>query len=89
MLNETEMKRLRWRCTHRAQRELDLLLENFLEQCFSKLNPEQEAAFVILAEREDIELWQLLMGKRECRDPVQAQVLSLLRKAGTPGSDSH
>jgi succinate dehydrogenase flavin-adding protein (antitoxin of CptAB toxin-antitoxin module) len=81
MLNEAEMKRLRWRCTHRAQREIDLVLENFLDKCFSKLNSEQEAAFVILAELEDIELWQLLMGKRECQDPVQTQVLSMLRNA--------
>jgi succinate dehydrogenase flavin-adding protein (antitoxin of CptAB toxin-antitoxin module) len=79
MLNETEMKRLRWRCTHRAQREIDLLLENFLDKCLSKLSSEQETAFVVLAELEDIELWQLLMGKRECRDPVQRQVLSMLR----------
>ncbi|GHU35177.1 hypothetical protein AGMMS50256_29930 [Betaproteobacteria bacterium] len=81
MLNEAEMKRLRWRCTHRAQREIDLLLENFLDKCFSKLNAEQESAFVILAEMEDIELWQLLMGKRESQDHVQRQVLSMLRNA--------
>ncbi|MDR0378811.1 MAG: succinate dehydrogenase assembly factor 2 [Candidatus Accumulibacter sp.] len=74
------MKRLYWRCTHRAQHELDLLLENFLDTRFRKLNPEQETAFVILAEMEDIDLWRLLMGKRECQDPVQAQVLDELRR---------
>ncbi|MDR1935875.1 MAG: succinate dehydrogenase assembly factor 2 [Candidatus Accumulibacter sp.] len=84
MLSETEMKRLRWRCTHRAQLEMDLLLGDFLDRRFSKLSPEQEAAFVILAEMEDIELWPLVMGKRECHDPVQRQILAMLRK---PGAD--
>jgi succinate dehydrogenase flavin-adding protein (antitoxin of CptAB toxin-antitoxin module) len=71
MLSETEMKRLRWRCTHRAQHELDLLLENFLDRHFPNLSPEQEAAFVILAEMEDVELWPLVMGRCECQNPVQ------------------
>lgn len=83
MLSEAEMKLLRWRCTHRAQLEMDLLLGNFLDKHFSNLSPEQEAAFVILAEMEDVELWPLVMGRRECRDPVQAQVLSMLRSVGT------
>ena len=73
MSNETEMrlKRLRWLCAHRAQREMDLLLGNFLDTQFSKLDPEQEAAFVALAEMEDIDLWPLVMGKRECTDPIE------------------
>jgi succinate dehydrogenase flavin-adding protein (antitoxin of CptAB toxin-antitoxin module) len=83
MLSEAEMKRLRWRCTHRAQLEMDLLLGNFLDRHFSKLSPEQEAAFVVLAELEDIELWPLVMGRRECPDPVQRQILALLRKSGS------
>ena len=79
MLTDVEMKRLRWICTHRAQREMDLLLGNFLDKSFSNLSPEQEAAFVMLAEMEDIELWPLVTGKRECQDPAQAQVISMLR----------
>ncbi|MDR2787925.1 MAG: succinate dehydrogenase assembly factor 2 [Candidatus Accumulibacter sp.] len=79
MLSEAEMKRLRWRCTHRAQLELDLLLGSFLESSFLELSPEQEAAFVILAEMEDVELWPLVMGKRECRDPVRKRILEMLR----------
>ena len=90
MSNETEMrlKRLRWLCAHRAQREMDLLLGNFLDTQFSKLDPEQEAAFVALAEMEDIDLWPLVMGKRECTDPIQKEVLRMLRGAGTARSDS-
>jgi succinate dehydrogenase flavin-adding protein (antitoxin of CptAB toxin-antitoxin module) len=79
MLSDVALKRLRWICTHRAQLEMDVLLGNFLDKHFSNLSPEQEAAFVALAELEDIELWPLVVGKRECQDPAQAQVLSMLR----------
>ena len=83
MLSETEQKRLRWRCTHRAQLEMDLLLGDFFDKRFPELGLEQQAAFAVLAEMEDIELWPLVMGKRACSDPVQKQVLVMLRKLGT------
>jgi succinate dehydrogenase flavin-adding protein (antitoxin of CptAB toxin-antitoxin module) len=83
MLDEIELKRLRWRCTHRAQLEMDLLLGGFLDRHFPAIGPERQAAFAALAEMEDIELWPLVMGKRECPDPVQGEVLAMLRKVGS------
>ena len=79
MLSDAEKKRLHWLCSHRAQREMDLLLGNFLDKYFPKLNPEQEIAFFTLAEMEDIELWPLVTGKRKCHDPIQAEILQMLR----------
>lgn len=78
-MNTAELNRLRWRCTHRAMLEMDLMLGNFLENRFSNLTPEQMAAFVILAEMEDQDLWPLIVGKRECADATQASVLTMLR----------
>ncbi|MDR0577584.1 MAG: succinate dehydrogenase assembly factor 2 [Candidatus Accumulibacter sp.] len=86
MLGEVELKRLRWRCTHRAQLELDLLLENFLDKRFAELNSEEQAAFAALAEMEDIELWPLVVGKRECRDPARARILAMMRDARVGGA---
>lgn len=80
MLSDAEMKRLRWRCTHRAQLEMDLLLGNFLDKHLSKLGPEQVAAFAELAELEDRELWPLVTGKSTCDNAVQAEVIALMRK---------
>jgi antitoxin CptB len=74
-----EMNRLRWRCTHRAMLEMDLLLGEFLEKRFSNLSPEQAAAFVALAEMEDQDLWPLVVGKRACKDSMQAEIVSMLR----------
>ena len=75
----SELNRLRWRCTHRALAEMDLLLGSFLEKHFSNLTPEQSAAFVVLADMEDLDLWPLITGKRKCVDSVQAEVVAMMR----------
>ena len=72
---DAELNRLRWRCTRRAMLEMDLLLGDFLDTHFSGLTP----AFVVLADMEDLELWPLITGKRECANSLQAEVVSMLR----------
>ena len=74
-----ELNRLRWRCTRRALLEMDILLGTFLEKEFQNLPPVQAAAFTILADMEDHDLWPLITGKKECADPVQEEVVSMLR----------
>ena len=74
-----ELNRLRWRCSHRALREMDLLLGGFFDAHFASLTAPQTAAFVKLADMEDIDLWPLITGKRACADAVQAEVVSMLR----------
>ena len=74
-----ELNRLRWRCTRRAMLEMDILLGSFLDKHYSSLNPEQAAVFVALADMEDLELWPLITGKRECENSVQAEVVTMLR----------
>lgn len=74
-----EMNRLRWKCSHRAMLEMDLLLGSFLEKHFSSLTPEQSKEFVALVEMEDQDLWPLVAGRRECRDSMQAEIVSMLR----------
>ena len=74
-----QLNRLRWRCTRRAMLEMDILLGGFLEKCYAGLTPEQAEAFVVLADMEDLELWPLITGKRECADPVQAKIVGMLR----------
>ena len=86
MLSDAEMNRLRWRCTHRAQLEMDLLLGHFLDKHFTTWSPEQQTAFAALAEMEDVALWPLVIGKRECPDPVQAQILTLMRNIRNDGT---
>jgi antitoxin CptB len=79
MESSAELNRLRWLCTHRAMLEMDLLLGGFLDQQFSNLTPVQAAAFVALVEMEDLDLWALVNGRRQCADPEQASILVMLR----------
>ncbi|MCM8600004.1 MAG: succinate dehydrogenase assembly factor 2 [Candidatus Accumulibacter sp.] len=58
---------------------MDLLLGEFLDRVFPSLSPAQADAFVMLADLEDLELWPLINGSRECTDPIQAEVVALLR----------
>ncbi|MBL8425171.1 MAG: succinate dehydrogenase assembly factor 2 [Candidatus Accumulibacter phosphatis] len=79
MEEREKLNRLRWRCTRRAMLEMDLLLGEFLDRVYPTLTPPQADAFVILADMEDLELWPLVNGSRESSDPVEAEVLALLR----------
>lgn len=75
-----QLNRLRWRCTRRALREMDILLGGFLDKRYASLTPDQAAAFVVLADMEDLDLWPLITGKRECENPLQAEVVAMLRE---------
>ena len=71
--------RLRWTCSHRAMREMDVILGGFLEKHYLALSPQQAEAFTRLANMEDIELWPLVTGKKASDDPGQAEILAMLR----------
>ncbi|WP_153108881.1 succinate dehydrogenase assembly factor 2 [Propionivibrio limicola] len=79
MDTEKKLGRLRWKCTRRSMAEADYLLGSFLDKYYVGLNPAQTAAFEQLVEMEDLDLWALVSGRRECVNPVQAEVVSMLR----------
>ncbi len=81
MLSEAELKKLRWLCSARSMREMDVLLGNFFETRFSLLNEVEATAFAELAEQHDMVLWALIAGQRECANPVQAEVIAMLKNA--------
>ena len=80
-MERKDYERLRWRCVRRALLELDITLTRFLDSGFEKLNEEEQQAFVVLADMEDYDLWDLLTGKAEIDDPRLSHVISILRKS--------
>ena len=80
-MERKDYERLRWRCIRRALLELDITLTRFLDNGFDDLNEEQQQAFVALADMEDYDLWDLLMGKAEVDDPRLAEMVAILRKS--------
>ena len=71
--------RLRWTCSHRAMREMDVILGGFLDKHYLELTPSQADAFTRLADMEDLELWPLVTGKKASQDPAEAEILAMLR----------
>jgi len=77
-MTRVELDRLRWRC-RRGLLENDLVLERFLEAHGSRLEGERLGAFQALLDYADDELWSIVSGRSECRDPALGEVVRLLR----------
>ena len=78
-MTTTELNRLRWRC-RRGLLENDLVLERFLGAHAATLEGERLAAFKILLDYSDDELWSLVSGRTECGDLSLGEVVELLRR---------
>ena len=72
------MNRLRWHC-RRGLLENDLVLQRFLERHGRELEGERLSAFKTLLDYADDELWGVVSGRSECRDPALGEVVRLLR----------
>jgi antitoxin CptB len=77
-MTDAEMNRLRWRC-RRGLLENDLVLARFLAAHAAELEGERLSAFQALLDYGDDELWDLVSGRRECRDPALGEVVRLLQ----------
>ena len=77
-MTEQEMNRLRWRC-RRGLLENDLVLQRFLERHGRELEGERLSAFEALLDYADDDLWGLVSGRSECRDPALGEVVRLLQ----------
>ncbi len=72
--------RLVWQC-RRGMRELDLLLEGFLESAYPGLDAGQREAFARLLDYPDQLLFDYLLGGLSPSDPAIADLVGLIRSA--------
>jgi antitoxin CptB len=75
----SELDRLRWHC-RRGLLELDLVLSRFLEREWQRMSPGERAAFKLLLEHSDTELWDLVCGRSQPEPGDAAAVVRLLRE---------
>lgn len=75
--------RLRWQC-RRGMRELDELLQAFLDRGYSQLDASHRAAFEDLLATPDNKLLEYLMGRRPHADRDVAHVIQRIRHAARP-----
>lgn len=74
----TEAERqLRWQC-RRGLKELDVLLEPFMETHYLDLDPEDQALFRRLLEQEDVDLLSWLMQYLRPEDPELERMIHVI-----------
>ena len=66
--DEAELRRLRWRC-RRGMRELDQLMERYLDRSWRQADTQERAQFERLLGCEDDRLWRWFMGREAVDDP--------------------
>ena len=71
--------RLRWRC-RRGMRELDLLLERFLDDQYPGLDPSMQERFEALLEIEDDTLFGWFYQGEEPEDAGTARLVAAIRR---------
>ena len=65
--DDAEHRRLRWRC-RRGMKELDQLLERWLDQKWAASSDAQRGVFLRLLDSEDDRLWRWFLGHENAPD---------------------
>ena len=73
MSEDLELKAVRWRC-RRGMRELDQLLERWLDRCWAAASEAERGVFRRLLAVEDDKLWRAFLGY-EALDDAESQEL--------------
>ncbi|HLT44025.1 MAG TPA: succinate dehydrogenase assembly factor 2 [Luteimonas sp.] len=71
--HQAELRRIRWRC-RRGMRELDQLLERWLDRGWAAASDAERGVFLRLLDCEDDRLWRWFMG-HEAADDAQLDAL--------------
>jgi len=77
---EAERRRLRWRC-RRGMRELDVLLERWLDRYWDEADRAHRAAFERLLANEDDALWAWVTGRSS---PEDVELVTLVEQLVAP-----
>ena len=77
-----DQSRLIWRC-RRGIREMDLLLERFLQKYYSELSDEEKNIFDSMLDETDPDLMNWIMGRTEPENPAYRPLLAKLRTMET------
>ena len=76
--DDTELKKLRWRC-RRGMRELDQLLERWLDRAWRQSPTGERAVFLRLLDTEDDKLWRWFLGHESSDDVEIAALVDRIR----------
>ena len=74
MISDVELGRMRW-AARRGMLELDLLLEPFVNVCYTDLSEPDRRVFARFMESEDQDMYGWLMRREQPDDPELAQIV--------------
>ena len=78
MNDEVEIKKLKWRC-RRGMRELDQLLERWLDTSWRQSNAADRETFLRLLDSEDDRLWKWFLGHETAPDATLQALVERIR----------
>lgn len=78
--SEHDRARLKWMC-RRGMKELDVLLEHYLEQHYPQVSADEQAAFRDILNLDDPVLWYYVMGREQPVGEIQQRVIAKLVSA--------
>ena len=74
----SELSRLRWLC-RRGMKELDVVMSRYLEHHYESASMADQDKFKVLLDMPDPDLYDLLLGRSEAKDPELRQFIKRLR----------
>lgn len=77
---EKERSRLLWRC-RRGIREMDIVLQEFLNQSYDMLNDADKSSFSQLLNEADLDILNWIMEKDEPRNDGLKNIITLIRQS--------
>ena len=76
--DDSELRRLRWRC-RRGMRELDQLLNRWLDQQWAASSEAERGVFLRLLDCEDDKLWHWFLGHETAPDAALDALVQRIR----------
>jgi antitoxin CptB len=73
------MARLRWRC-RRGMREIDVLLNRYLDRAWETASPSERDAFLQLVDLQDPDLFGYLVGRATPAEESQRAIIACISR---------
>ena len=78
-MDDTRLKKIRFRAWQRGFREADLILGPFADKHLAELTPTQVDAFEVLLDQPDQDLYAWIVGREPTPEAYDGEVLDLIK----------
>ena len=76
----SEKSQLLWRC-RRGIKEMDIILQDFINNTYDKLNDENKKAFSKLLDEQDLDILNWIIGKDKPTDNQLITIISIIKNS--------